>query len=362
MNGLALVVILGIAAFCAALSGAMPPPSTDAPSPTGSSTSEEPADDDGFEPGDGGGGGSDANVTTIELDMNEIPASTSSEGNYTYTGTLQDLLELYRLEVSTGALDVDAGFTDEHFEEDESDEEEGDSRGRAQRAIFSDDERLAVGGRRYYNPYCAVGYLANGCTATLVGPYHALTAAHCVYNIQTRRWKPFSDMTLYRRRDCSSYGDRMVATNAYATVGYTQQYRQDYDWALIVYRSSDRSPCYLGFAYYTTWPEVGLDVTGYPSDKSTGCSYRPMWSGSCHYSRSSTSGLEIAYRCDTYGNSGSALYGERKIASNSDLKRYVVGVHAHTGRYTNFNSGPRITRDRFYLIVGWMRGTGYDPL
>ena len=131
--------------------------------------------------------------------MNEIPASTSSEGNYTYTGTLQDLLELYRLEVSTGALDADAGFTDEHFEEDESDEEEGDSRGRAQRAIFSDDERLAVWGRRYHNPYCAVGYLANGCTATLVGPYHALTKARQQLGLESLRgWGPRSHRQVHQ--------------------------------------------------------------------------------------------------------------------------------------------------------------------
>ena len=39
------------------------------------------------------------------------------------------------------------------------------------------------------NPYCAIGELENGCTAFLVGPYHAITAGHCVYDCNARKWK-----------------------------------------------------------------------------------------------------------------------------------------------------------------------------
>ena len=38
-------------------------------------------------------------------------------------------------------------------------------------------------------PGYAIGRLGNGCTASFIGPYQALTAVHCVYKRSTRQWK-----------------------------------------------------------------------------------------------------------------------------------------------------------------------------
>ena len=38
-------------------------------------------------------------------------------------------------------------------------------------------------------PYCAMGQMENrDCTAFLVGPYHAITARHCVYECEKKKW------------------------------------------------------------------------------------------------------------------------------------------------------------------------------
>ena len=41
-------------------------------------------------------------------------------------------------------------------------------------------------------PGYVIGRLGNGCTAFFIGPYQALTAAHCVYKRSTRQWKKWA--------------------------------------------------------------------------------------------------------------------------------------------------------------------------
>ena len=62
-------------------------------------------------------------------------------------------------------------------------EENNKVEGRQRREIFGNDERLPVGDRDIERfPYCVGGYLSTGCSGVLIGPYHALTAAHCVFD------------------------------------------------------------------------------------------------------------------------------------------------------------------------------------
>jgi len=52
---------------------------------------------------------------------------------------------------------------------------------RQARRVIGDDERLPVeySDRLSGLPFCAIGQMANGCTAFLVSPYHAITSAQC---------------------------------------------------------------------------------------------------------------------------------------------------------------------------------------
>ena len=56
-------------------------------------------------------------------------------------------------------------------------------------------------------PFSWVGQLANGCTAFLVGPCHALTVAHCVYDPHRDIWWP--GVELFPGR-CVQYHDVCV--------------------------------------------------------------------------------------------------------------------------------------------------------
>ena len=237
---------------------------------------------------------------------------------------------------------------------------------REERSIIGSDERLPITHSNQYRfPYCAVAELDNGCTATFISPYHAITSASCVYNRLTRRWRQ-TEINAYRRRNCNSAGVRHTWTRVFAPVGYTTNGLVNYNYALITYRQ--RATCWVGFGYYDPWPGTGLDINGYPSDKSasrvSGCIYDSMWHSSCHYSRAyPTSGENsLLYRCDTVGGAGSALYGEQLNTASG--KRVVYGVHAYESIISGqrWNRGPRITRARFFQFVGWMRQTGYDPL
>ena len=70
------------------------------------------------------------------------------------------------------------------------------------RAVIGEDNRFEQSSTRY--PYCAIGRLENGCTAFLVGPYHAITARHCVYKRKKQPWNPYRGV--YLGRDCNSRG------------------------------------------------------------------------------------------------------------------------------------------------------------
>ena len=51
-------------------------------------------------------------------------------------------------------------------------------------------------------PTCAVRYLSTGCTAFLIGPHHAITASHCVYNCSTNTLTNGTDLDLHIGSNC----------------------------------------------------------------------------------------------------------------------------------------------------------------
>ena len=53
--------------------------------------------------------------------------------------------------------------------------------------------------KTYHYPEYAVGLLDNGCTAFLIGPYHAMTSARCVYDNKREIWEQNLDFSRGRK-------------------------------------------------------------------------------------------------------------------------------------------------------------------
>lgn len=249
--------------------------------------------------------------------------------------------------------------TDEHVEA------ELDGNVRQARRIIGDDERLPVD---YSNklsglPFCAIGQMANGCTAFLVSPYHAITSAKCVYNLTSGQFYPRATFNLYRGRSCNSAGTLMLSRGAIAPFGYTGLGNSSWNFALVAYNTDRPSSCYMSFSAdpYTTWPNQGFDVIGYPHDQYAdlrpSCIYNTMTFSSCHYSLTTLDGNFYAYRCDTSdGTAGAPLLGEYQ--STSYTQRIALGVNFYEG--VTYNYGVRFNREKFCAVVDWaQRYTGY---
>ena len=293
----------------------------------------------------------------MQLDLEELDLEYFPNGTVKLSG-MSDLLRLYHSKQD--ANDKTGNKTQEHYEEEEAPTENGDKR--SKRTIFDDDERLPIpsGHLNSSLPNCALAEVSNGCTAIFIGPYHALTAGHCVYDRTYGKF--YKGLLLYRGRNCYQYGTVMTATRLFTVNGYAVSNLRKYDYGLIV--TSQRSSCWAAFAYRDPWNNWGFDLLGYPTDKKaakTGCYYDSAYSSSCTYSITSRSGLYLQHRCDSSGMIGAPLMSEIVDQVGVDRgQRAVYGVNAYNGFYYNY--GPRINRDRFYQIIDWMRQTGYNPI
>lgn len=99
-------------------------------------------------------------------------------------------------------------------------------------------------------PGFAVGRLDNGCTAFLIGPYHALTLAHCVLNRHNLQWKGNNNLFIGRKYE--GYLQAMEWESVYIPQVYFHRGRlvnRGRSWALIVFTKDKPSPVWLPISY-----------------------------------------------------------------------------------------------------------------
>ena len=211
------------------------------------------------------------------------------------------------------------------------------------RTVFGKDGRYIHSS--VWNPYCAIGQMENGCTAFLVGPYHAITSRHCVYDCSKREFRPNRGM--YVGRNCYSGG---IFMNEYETWTYVNC-RPDDSHRDIAYILLDNtyynSTCWMGYGYMPTMPIVPGELCGYPREKRTR-DYKCMHCSKCGDIRQGSSG-RLRYSCDTSpGMSGAPVF---TAETTDDEYQYAYGVHTHISPTTN--SGTQFTKHYFEWIQDW---------
>ena len=210
-------------------------------------------------------------------------------------------------------------------------------------------------------PNCAIGQLSNGCTAFLIGPYHAITAGHCVYNCSTKTWTNDTDLDLYIGRDCNTPGRQLRFVRAW-TGNETKDCEPniqnvDYDIAWILYDSQDPADCWSSIGWRTAFP-FPLRICGYPYDK-TGL-YNCLYCSWCINAQMRPGDMAIDHTCDTQpGMDGSPIF--TLYSSSTRTFEYAVGVNSQFLADKSGNLGTLITKDRYEWTLDWMCDTGHCP-
>lgn len=251
-------------------------------------------------------------------------------------------------------------------------QEQGD---RERRAIIGSDNRYRISSTSHH-PACAIGELVSSrgtgyCTVFRIGPYHAITAGHCVYNTTTRRY--YTNLDVYFGRTCYTRGDHADVLRVSLYTAYRVRGDLQHDIALLLldrYDLPDRyssNACILGFAYQQPMPTITASVCGYPYD-------RTYWyhQYDCMYCSDGIARRAcfrigrtvicndnyIAHTSDTFaGMDGGPLMTNR----HPGIRNYIAyGVYAGWVRLNGvlYNRSTRFTVQKFTDICLWLRANG----
>lgn len=252
---------------------------------------------------------------------------------------------------------------------------------RAKRQIFGHDSRFSIFGHDFLlnYPFSAAVKVSTGCSGTLVGDRHVLTAAHCVHDgknyvkgaqrlrvgfLKPQHKDPSGKNSTNSRAKMKFQWIRVKRTHVPKgwIKGTANDIGMDYDYSLLeLKKAHKRRHMKLGISPSAKrLPGKRVQFSGFDNDRPGNLVYR--------FCEARDETYDLLYqRCDAQpGASGSGVYARMWNSRRRRWERKVIGIFSGhqwvdlKGAPQEFNVAVRITPLKYAQICYWIKGNYVD--